>query len=746
MVKEAQAQEKSISDSGEIVLRGTVERVTFRNPDNGYSVIQIQTLEETQQITVVGSTMEELHSGVDVVVRGNYIQHPRYGQQLQAVSITVAEPSTPEHIERYLSSGMFHGIGPVTAKKLVEEFGEKTLEAIYRHPEKIARIDGMSEKKAQAIHLALSEQEEVKEVMRYLVEHNISPGLANRIFKRYGQRAIEVLERDPYILARQMKGVGFTTADSIALNLGMQTDSPERLKAGVYYALEKARDDGHCYLPEDVLRQRAGFLLGLGEALDLDPAINELIQDDYIVRVDTALYLRPLYVAEQYVAEFVAKKTSPREDPEISEIEVEAALSRAEKELAIQFSVEQREAVQLAAKHPLLVLTGGPGCGKTTVIRALVRTFMDANKRIALCAPTGRAAQRMSQVCNLPAKTIHRLLRYDPLSGGFLHGHDTPLEEDGEPIDVVIVDESSMIDIQLAKDLFSALPSKATLILVGDRDQLPSVGPGRVFADLIAVKDVKTINLSRLFRREATSSINDIAFSINAGITPDIPTPDGKTRVDAYFIPKRSAEEAAQMVELLIADQIPKKFDIPTDDITVLTPSNRGPLGVLALNEKLQERLNPAENKPYVLVNNQKMRVGDKVCQRANNYNIDPYGVFNGDSGRIHSLDPKEKLLRVELWDGRIIDYQERDLTQLALSYAMTVHRSQGSEMPCVVLALHESHYTLLERQLIYTAVTRAKKLLVVVGSKKALNLACQRTTSKKRCTMLAEEISKALL
>ncbi|MBN8550012.1 MAG: AAA family ATPase, partial [Deltaproteobacteria bacterium] len=364
-----------------------------------------------------------------------------------------------------------------------------------------------------------------------------------------------------------------------------------------------------------------------------------------------------------------------------------------------------------------------------------------AQKRLFLCAPTGRAAQRMAQVTDLPASTIHRMLKFDPVRGGFMFGARDPL-----PADAVIVDEASMIDLMLAKDLFSAIPQNATLVLVGDRDQLPSVGPGRVFGDLISIHQLKIVALSKLFRRGNESSINDIAHRINAGLVPDIPQPDGVTKVDAYFLPRSEAEEAAQTIESLIADQIPKKFGIDRKDICVLTPSNRGPLGTQALNERLQNRLNPAAALDFdqtLTVNKIDYRVGDKVCQRVNNYQLDEIGVYNGDIGYIHSVDKQSRSIRVEMWDGRLIKYEQNDLQQLSLAYAITVHRSQGSEIPCVILALHDSHFTLLERQLIYTAVTRAKQLLIVVGSKRSLSIACKRTSTRRRSSCLAEKISE---
>jgi exodeoxyribonuclease V alpha subunit len=580
--------------------------------------------------------------------------------------------------------------------------------------------------------------------MRFLVEHSVSTGLAERIFERYGTHSVEVLKHDPYLLAREMRGIGFLTADRIALNLGLKRDAPQRLKAGIYHALERSADDGHCYLEKPKLFEAACQLLELDPETDLNLYLEGLITEGYIVKEcrfagREALYLKHLERAEVFVAEFVAKRIEPWDERPISEHDVVTCTQRTEAEMGIKFSAEQRHAIECAASQRFLIITGGPGCGKTTVTRAIASLFFRAKKRLLLAAPTGRAAQRLAQVCDKPASTIHRLLRYDPHQGAFRHGINDPLICDG-----LIVDEASMLDIELAKHLFSAVPAGATLILVGDKDQLPSVGPGRVFGDLVSVSKATTISLSQLFRRSEQSHITAYAHMINAGVVPPIPEPDGRTKTDAYFISRVDPDQAASMLEKLVAEQIPKKFGFKPEEITVLTPSNRGVLGTIALNQRLQARLNPKDkldSEQEITLGDLTLRVGDRVCQRVNNYQIDEAGVFNGDVGEIYNIDPRHKRIIVELWDGRLIKYEESDISQLSLAYAVTVHRAQGSEMPCVVLALHESHYTLLERQLLYTAVTRAKKLLVIVGSRRALMLAAKRMNAKKRCTLLKDRI-----
>lgn len=731
------------SNSNEEVLHGTIQRVTYRNPDNGYSVIQIKVAHSRDIITVVGNAVEA-KIGAYVVARGIYKEHPKFGRQLAANSITETLPNTTDGIERYLASGMIKGIGAETAKKIVKAFGTDSLEVIYQDANRLARIPGVGRHKAAIISKAFAQQREIREVMQFLVAHGVSPNLATRIFKQYEIKTIEILTHNPYTLARDLRGVGFLTADTIAQSLGHALDSPSRLKAGLVYTLEKGSDDGHCFLPTEVLCEKAKNLLKIESAESLPSLVETLLNEGILERYNDGIYLPQLLRAEESVSRFIVSRIRKRVSPLIDPIALEKTLLAAEQSLNIEFTEEQRNAVFDSTMHPMMIITGGPGCGKTTIIKALAHVAKRSDKKLILAAPTGRAAQRMSQVCEHPAGTIHRVLKFDPLSNRFVHGSDDPLDGD-----VVIIDEASMIDIKLAASLFQALPRHSTLILVGDKDQLPSVGPGRVFGDLVDSDRVKTVRLSRLFRRSETSSINTIAHLINAGQVPEIPQPDGVTKTDAYFLPQKDAESAAQTVERLMVDQITKKFDIAANDIVVLTPSNRGPLGTLALNERLQARLNGNTEVPSITFGSTVFRVGDRVCQRVNNYNIDEAGVFNGDSGTIYSVDTEKRSLIVELWDGRLINYDEGALGQLSLAYAVTVHRSQGSEIPCVVLCLHDSHYVLLERQLVYTAVTRAKKLLIVVGSKRALQLASKRTSTTERFTaiknLIAEELEKVL-
>lgn len=727
--------------SEELVLRGVVDRIRFQNPDTGYSVFLFKVTGRGNPYTVVASH-PGLTAGQHLIIRGIEISHHKYGQQIEARSITEAAPTSSAGIEMFLSSGLVKGIGDKTAERLVEEFGEDTLRMLVEEPDKVAALSGIGKSKAKKLQEALGSKKSIQEVLQFLVENNISTGMATKIYEKYGNRAVEILKQDPYLLTRELRGIGFIKADTIALNLGINLDAPQRLKAALYYALEKGTDDGHCFLTIEQLIINARKLLGIevAESELLLPQLESLIKDEFVIHEDEKLYVTGLFRSEEFVAKFLAQRANEASCLGIEEGLVRESLDIAAHALNVEFSAEQQSAIAAAATKKLIVITGGPGCGKTTIIRALTKLFELANKEVLLTAPTGRAAQRMAQVCGKEASTIHRLLRYDPFRRSFLHGINDPLL-----CDVVVVDESSMIDIQLARDLFAAIPNHATLILVGDKDQLPSVGPGKVFQDIVSLKEITVIGLSRLYRRKEQSQITEVAHLINSGIVPEIPEPDGSTKVDAYFITRKDASEAAVVIENLFAKQLTEKFGFARDEIVVLTPTNRGELGTEALNKRLQDKLNPYLGGPQLILGTNSIRVGDRVCQRVNNYQIDEYGVFNGDLGIITEIDAINKSAHVELWDGRLIRYSAKDLGQLSLAYAMTVHRSQGSEIPCVIMALHDSHYSLLERQLIYTGVTRAKRLLVIVGSRRALALATKRSQSQARQTLLTARVRKFL-
>ncbi len=732
-----------MNEENSISVRGTVERVTFRNTENGYTVLKINEEGSKEQISVVGNHLNA-ESGEKILITGKYITHPKFGKQIEAKSVQHIEPDTAMGIEKLLASSGVKGIGPQTAKKIVTKYGLETINVIKENPEKIASIPGVGNSKAKVLSKFFSEKSARIEVERYFYNKNFTPSLIDKIYTKYGQKAVDIIKLDPYKLCYEIEGVGFLTADKFAKEFGFTHDSSERIAAGLFYTLKMSLRDGNCYLPTEILIKKTRYLLGLDVSVSLEEGLNNLRSTNLIVENNDKFYLKALYIAEDSVANFIGAKISEESSQQISETQFTEIIIKSEKELGICLSSKQKECLILASKLKFLVITGGPGCGKTTVIRTLVNFFSSLNTQIALTAPTGKAAQRMSQVCGTPAQTIHRLLKYNPHLKRFEYGASKPLKLDETKnayVDVVIVDESSMIDIELAKSLFSAIPKHAKIILVGDKDQLPSVGPGRMFADLVELQSIPKVVLDKIFRRNEESIINEVAKNINTGVIPSLPKPDGAVKSDIYFLERDDTEEISQLVEKLFCDQLPRKFGFSIDDIKILTPTNKGPLGTLQLNTRIQKKL--TTNNPGLKYGNETFRVGDRVSQRKNNYNIHPDGVFNGDTGKIIYIDEGIQSLTIEFWDGRIIEYKKKDLEQISLAYAISIHRSQGSEIPCVIMLLHDrSHFILLERQLLYTGLTRAKQMLVIIGTKKAIAMATKKTSQRLRFSNLSEKVS----
>ena len=733
---------------------GEVARITYRNPENRYSVIKIN-LDEGDALVVVGNCLE-FSVGTQIRIRGEYSEHPKFGRQFKALQAKEVEPVTPAAIKKYLGSGLIKGIGEKTAGKIVQAFGEQALDVIRFEPERVALVPGVGSSKAKLLCEAIAKRRGRIEIEQFFIDLEAGLALTNKIYNQYEEEAIEIFKEDPYTLAKDITGVGFLTADRLAQNYGVELTSSIRIRAALLYTLEQARNDGHCCLPREELIVRCqrpeilGVLPSDSEELDFESAIDQLLSNGEIAFEHSAYYLRSLIRAEQFVSEFLTERTIPYSEPLIAKENVERSLNRTEKELDVLFSDEQKEAVQTAANYPLLVITGGPGCGKTTIIRALVKTFLMADKVLALAAPTGKAAQRMSEMCGYPSSTIHRLLKYDPFSHSFLYGPDRPLavedeDEKEELVEVVIIDEASMLDLPLAKSLFSSIPKNATLILVGDKDQLPPVGPGNVFESIVSIPEIQTAKLNTIYRQAEDSSITKLAHMTNSGITPNKEFFNGDTNSEVFLFQLSDPQDMANMVGELVHKKLPEKFGYEPEDITVLTPSNRGVIGTEQLNLSLQEKLNPKKSSYQTTLKsgNTEYRVGDKICQRKNNYYIHNLGVFNGDQGSVYEVD--DDGMTIELWDGRLVDYTKKDILQISLSYALTIHRAQGSEMECVVLVLDRSHYALLDRRLFYTAVTRAKKHLIIVTSKSALNLAIKQTKSHKRFSFLKERVTNLL-
>ena len=728
-------------------LTGSVERITYYNPENGYSVVRLRPerglrlpgLDRDELVTVVGN-LPELSPGENLRLSGRWANHPKHGLQFQSEQCEQIQPATMAGIRRYLGSGLVKGIGPRLAERIVAHFGASTLEVIEANPERLKEVPDIGPKRSVLIARAWEEQKQVKEIMLFLHSHGVSTNLAVKIYKQYGDQALAVVQSDPYRLARDIYGVGFKTADNIARAMGLPTDHPSRVEAGLVYTLQQMSDEGHVYVPSPELSERTVSLLEVPGEL-VPPALERLTQDDRIRQEvipdvesrpgraavqdgaapygSPAVYLTPLYFGETGVAERLRAlaEARPRLRGGVIWLPQSDDPSRA-------LSSEQREAILAALEHPVSVLTGGPGTGKTTAIQALITLLEAKRSRYALASPTGRAAKRLSEATGRPASTLHRLLGFSP-GEGFKHNADNPL-----PVDLLVVDEASMLDLILANQLLKALRPGTHLLLVGDVDQLPSVGAGDVLRDVIASGIAPVTRLTSIFRQAAGSFIITNAHRINQGQMPVFPK-EG----DFFLFPAETAEEAAGWVEQVVCERIPRRFGLqPREQVQVLAPMYRGPAGVHALNERLQAALNPASAlKPEKQLFGQTFRLGDKVMQVVNNYDKD---TFNGDFGLVSAFDPIMHTLTVD-FEGRQVDYDWSEADQLVLAYAVSVHKAQGSEFPAVVLPMVTAHYMMLQRNLLYTGITRARQLCVLVGSRRAIGMAVKNDKVARRYTAL---------
>lgn len=737
-------------------LSGSVERLTFYNPETGYSVVRLRPERGSRMpgvnrdglATVVGN-LPELSPGEYLRLSGSWVHHPKHGLQFQAEVCERILPATLAGIRRYLGSGLVKGIGPRLAERIVSHFGLNTLEVIENRPERLQEVSDIGPKRAGLIARAWQEQKQIKEIMLFLHSYGVTTGLAIKIYKQYGDEALAVVKNDPYRLARDINGVGFKTADRIAQALGLPSDHPSRIEAGLVYALNEMTDEGHVYSPRSLLEERAAELLQVAPDF-IRPGLERLAQEKRVqeeilpygkttaptdtprqgvlkpVRIgesgaaygQSAIYLTPLYHTEVGVAERL-RSLATALPPRLAD------LPPAFIPLDPQLTPEQAGAIRTALSQPLSVLTGGPGTGKTTALRALIGVVEAAGKRYALASPTGRAAKRLSEATGRPASTIHRLLGFSP-GEGLKHNQENPL-----PADLVVVDEASMLELALAYSLLKAIQPGTHLLLVGDVDQLPSVGAGDVLRDVIASGIAPVTRLNLIFRQAASSHIITNAHRINQGQMPLI----SKDSRDFFLFPAETPEEAANWVREIVCQRIPTRFGLhPVRDIQVLTPMYRGPAGVHALNETLQAALNPpVATKAEKRLFGQILRQGDKVMQIQNNYDKE---VFNGDIGTIAWIDLLEQTLRVS-FEERQVDYDWSEADQLVLAYAVSVHKAQGSEFPAVVVPLLTSHYLMLQRNLLYTAVTRARKLCVLVGSRKAIGIAVRNNKVAERFTAL---------
>jgi len=723
-------------------LSGHIERVTFTNEENGYTVAKVKVDDRPDLVTVVGILMNPA-PGESIKMRGEWSRHPEFGEQFKVHHYTTTVPATIYGIRKYLGSGMFKGIGPEMAKRIICRFGTQTLDIITHHPKQLAEVAGIGPKRIEMINNGWRDQREIRDVMIFLQSHGVGTGYSARIFKQYGQASIRVVRENPYRLAEDISGIGFTTADKIAQKLGFNKNSAFRARAGIIYVLNRMAEEGHAYCPYQLLLSKSGELLRVKHHIVAD-AINHVCSEKKIVIEDfdpetpdpetpdseesrRAVYLSLFYQCEAFVADKLAELDQM--PPHIRRADADAALAQAQRQLAITLAPHQVTAVRRALERRVLIITGGPGTGKTTIINVIVRTCTRLGMKSLLAAPTGRAAKRMNEATGYTARTIHRLLEFSFQHGGFQRNEENPLD-----CHYLIVDEASMIDIILMYHLLKAIPMHTTLILVGDVHQLPSVGVGNVLGDIIAAKCFAVAHLKEIFRQAATSRIIVNAHRINQGKIPDLSPTSGKT--DFYFRKREDPEDALSFVVKLVVDHIPRVFGFdPVTDIQVLSPMHRGKAGTANLNCALQEALNPhAEG---VRIGEMRLRVNDKVMQVKNNYDKE---VFNGDIGQIHRIDAAAREV-VITFEERPIVYDFSDLSEVNLAYAISIHKSQGSEYPAVVIPLLTSHYILLQRNLIYTAVTRGKQLVVVVGSKKALAMAIKNDKTKNRYTRLKSRL-----
>jgi len=722
------------SKAGEEALEGTVERVVYAGASGAFTVVRMTVPGQAELVTVVGSLLG-VPAGARLRVRGRFETDPRFGRQFRATAYTEVAPETVEGIKRYLGSGLIKGIGPEFASRIVGKFGIKTLEILDAQPERIGEVQGIGRVRAEAVKSAWVAQRQIRDVMVFLQGYGVSPAFAVRIYKRYGAAAVARVRENPYRLAFDVWGIGFLSADRLAVALGIRRDSDVRAEAGVRHVLEEAGGSGHVFLPRGRLRADAATRLEVDEKL-VEDAIDRLaVEGDVVIEGtgdDAAIYEVSLHRAERAVAAGLERLL--RAGREAPAVDVARALAWYEQEANIALAPQQAEAVRRAILEPVAVITGGPGVGKTTIVRGIVAILAAKGLRIALAAPTGRAAKRLSEATGQPAATLHRLLEWRPAEGKFGRNGQTPLKAD-----MLVVDEASMLDVRLAADLVNALSDGTRLLLVGDVDQLPSVGPGTVLRDVIASQRVPTVCLTEIFRQAARSLIVTNAHRIHDGVLPELgmPPPEGPaadTR-DFFFLEEEDPARAATLVRDLVAVRLPRRYELRPQDIQVLAPMHRGELGAGNLNQLLQEALTPGAEE--LRTGNRAFHTGDRVMQLRNDYDKE---VWNGDIGQVLRASAADAEVVVR-FDDREVHYNTDELDELGLAYAATVHKSQGSEYPAVVVPVHTQHYVMLQRNLLYTAVTRGKRLVVLVGSRKALGIAVRNGDIAGRCTRLAQRL-----
>jgi len=719
-------------------LQGQIERITFTSEDTGYTVAKVKVYGVREPVTVIGNIVNPT-PGEIIKMRGEWGNHPKFGEQFKIVFCQTTTPASVHGIEKYLGSGLVKGIGPVMAKRIVQMFKETTLDVIENEIEKLAAVEGIGQKRIGRIKKAWEEQKEIRAVMIFLQSHGVSSAYAAKIYKCYGNDAIKIVQENPYQLATDIFGIGFLTADKIAQKLRFAKDSELRAQAGILYVLHEMAEEGHVYFPYEKLIEKCREMLDIDREI-IVLAMAAVSMDKRVVIEDInfnlaeyqennkAVYLSGYYAAEKYLAERLKRLAAAPKS--IRRIDSVKAIQWVQEKLSINLAAKQIEAVRRAAENKVMVITGGPGTGKTTIINAIIKIFSALRAGILLAAPTGRAAKRLSETTGQEAKTIHRMLEYNMRKGGFQKNEDYPLD-----CDLLIVDEASMVDTLLMHHLLKALPVEATFIMVGDVNQLPSVGAGNVLRDIIDSGAVNVVQLNEIFRQAKESSIIVNAHRINEGAIPSLISNQDKLD-DFYFIEQEDPQKVLGLIISLVKERIPKRFGLNCiNDIQVLAPMHKGTVGAGNLNIEIQKALNPGDK--GVLRGGRLFKVNDKVMQIVNNYEKD---VYNGDIGTIASLDEETKEVTVTI-DERAIVYDYADLDELIHAYAVSIHKSQGSEYPAVVIPVLTQHYVMLQRNLLYTGVTRGKKLVVIVGTKKAMAIAVRNNKTQKRYTLLKERI-----
>ena len=723
-------------------LQGVVERLTFHSEESGYTVARLKAPRTRDLITIVGS-FANIQAGQTLQLQGVWRDHPKYGPQFQVKQYKETKPATLTGIEKYLGSGLIKGVGPVTAKRIVAHFGLDTLDIIENQIERLIEVPGIAKKRVKMIQTAWASQKAIKEVMVFLQGHGVSTTYAVKIYKQYGDEAIETVTHNPYRLATDVYGIGFVTADEIARNLGISPHSEYRYRSGLLHVLGESAEDGHCYLPQTELIDRAVKRLALPDYQPKPDQVEYLVhamladaeliveQIDREGETELLCYAPPFFQAEFHLSrrflQLLANHVVVDKD------RVRGWLDRFIAQADVNLSAQQHQAVEMAASQRVLILTGGPGTGKTFTTRTIVALWKAMGKEIVLASPTGRAAQRLSEVTGHEAKTIHRLLEFDPKTMKFQRDSENPI-----PADAVVIDEASMLDLFLANSLIKAIDTHAQLLLVGDTDQLPSVGPGNILWDLITSKRIPVIELTEVFRQAQASHIIRNAHRINQGQFPNLEPMNNAPKTDCLWLGAPEPEHGIQAIQDLINDLIPKLGYQAARDVQVLSPMIRGEVGTRKLNQVLQALINPpSPDKAELTRGGLTLRVGDRVLQQVNDYNRE---VFNGDMGVIEEIDLEEVEVTVR-YAKRSVSYDLADLNEIGLAWTVTIHKSQGSEYPVVILPMYMQHYIMLSRNLLYTGLTRAKKLAILVGPKNAISMAVRQVRDKQRYTLLDQRM-----